>query len=93
VTSIACYSVTVVVRNGSLDETQNEVFDDAVLLSNAPALAALALKQRLPSCGWLDSAIAGGLMAYGVSFPRHVPARGYARRKDSERREVTGRPS
>jgi putative ABC transport system substrate-binding protein len=44
------------------------VIDDAVLLSNAPAVAALALKQRLPSCGWPDFAIDGGLMAYGVEF-------------------------
>jgi putative ABC transport system substrate-binding protein len=44
------------------------VIDDAVLLSNAPAVAALALKQRLPSCGWPDFAIDGGLMAYGVNF-------------------------
>ena len=46
------------------------VIDDPVLLSNAPALAALALKQRLPSCGWPDFAIDGGLMAYGVARPR-----------------------
>jgi putative ABC transport system substrate-binding protein len=44
------------------------VFDDAMLLANAPLLAALALKQRLPSCGWSDFAIDGGLMAYGVNF-------------------------
>ena len=44
------------------------VIDDAVLLSNAPAVATLALKQRLPSCGWPDFAIDGGLMAYGVDF-------------------------
>jgi putative ABC transport system substrate-binding protein len=44
------------------------VIDDPVLLSNAPTLAALALKQRLPSCGWPDFAIDGGLMAYGVDF-------------------------
>jgi putative ABC transport system substrate-binding protein len=44
------------------------VIDDAVLLSNAPAVATLALKQRLPSCGWADFAIDGGLMAYGVDF-------------------------
>jgi putative ABC transport system substrate-binding protein len=44
------------------------VFDDAVLLANAPLLATLALKQRLPSCGWSDFAIDGGLMAYGVNF-------------------------
>jgi putative ABC transport system substrate-binding protein len=46
------------------------VIDDPVLLSNAPAVAALALKQRLPSCGWPDFAIDGGLMAYGVDFLR-----------------------
>ncbi len=45
------------------------VFEDSMLLANAPALAALALKQRLPSCGWLDFAVAGGLLAYGVNFP------------------------
>ena len=31
--------------------------------------AALALKQRLPSCGWPDFAISGGVMGYGVDFP------------------------
>ena len=45
------------------------VIEDAMLLANAPAVAALALKQRLPSCGWPDFAVAGGLMAYGVNFP------------------------
>jgi putative ABC transport system substrate-binding protein len=45
------------------------VIDDAILLSSAPAVAVLALKQRLPSCGWPDFAIDGGLMAYGVDFP------------------------
>ena len=45
------------------------VIDDAVLLANAPAVAALALKRRLPSCGWTDFAGDGGLMAYGVNFP------------------------
>lgn len=45
------------------------VIDDAMMISNAPAVAALALKQRLPSCGWPDFAIDGGLMAYGVDFP------------------------
>jgi putative ABC transport system substrate-binding protein len=43
------------------------VIDDAVLLANAPALAAAALRHRLPSCGWLDYAFAGGLLAYGVN--------------------------
>ena len=45
------------------------VVEDAMLISNAPAVAALALKQRLPSCGWPDFAFGGGVMAYGVDFP------------------------
>jgi putative tryptophan/tyrosine transport system substrate-binding protein len=45
------------------------VIDDAMLISNAPAVAALALKQRLPSCGWPEFAIGGGVMGYGVDFP------------------------
>ena len=35
----------------------------------APAVAALALKQRLPSCSWPQFAVNGGLMGYGVDFP------------------------
>lgn len=45
------------------------VFDDAVLLSNAKPLAALALKQRVAAAGWIDFALDGGLLAYGVNFP------------------------
>jgi putative ABC transport system substrate-binding protein len=45
------------------------IFDDAMLIGNAHAMAALALKQRLCSCGFLDYASAGGLLAYGVDFP------------------------
>ena len=45
------------------------VFEDAMLNANAPAVAALALKQRLPSCGWPDFAVRGGVMGYGVDFP------------------------
>jgi putative tryptophan/tyrosine transport system substrate-binding protein len=45
------------------------VVEDPMLISNAPAVAALALQQRLPSCAWPDFAVAGGLMAYGVNFP------------------------
>jgi putative ABC transport system substrate-binding protein len=44
------------------------VFDDAVLLSNAKPIAALAIKNGLCSCGSLDYAASGGLMAYGVDF-------------------------
>jgi putative ABC transport system substrate-binding protein len=45
------------------------VFDDAMLIGNAPALASLALKYRLSSCGFPDFATGGGLLAYGVDFP------------------------
>ena len=45
------------------------VFDDAMLIGNARAVAALALRHRLYSCGFLDFAPAGGLLAYGVDFP------------------------
>jgi putative ABC transport system substrate-binding protein len=44
------------------------VIDDTTLIANAPVLAKLALQRRLPSCGWSDFAIAGGLIAYGVNF-------------------------
>jgi putative ABC transport system substrate-binding protein len=60
----AAFAAMAVKRIGAL-----VVIDDAVLLANAPAVAALALKQRLPSCGWTDFAVDGGLMAYGVNFP------------------------
>ena len=45
------------------------VIDDATLIANAPAVARLALQQGLPSSGWPDYAVAGGLIAYGVNFP------------------------
>jgi len=45
------------------------VFDDAMLIGNSKSIAALALKNGLCSCGLLDYAAAGGLMAYGVDFP------------------------
>jgi hypothetical protein len=45
------------------------VLDDATLIANAPTVAKLALQHRLPSSGWPDFALAGGLMAYGVDFP------------------------
>jgi putative tryptophan/tyrosine transport system substrate-binding protein len=45
------------------------VIDDATLIANAPAVAKLALQQRLPSSGWPDFAVDGGLIAYGVNFP------------------------
>jgi putative ABC transport system substrate-binding protein len=45
------------------------VIDDATLIANAPAVARLALQQRLPSSGWPDYAVAGGVLGYGVKFP------------------------
>jgi putative tryptophan/tyrosine transport system substrate-binding protein len=44
------------------------VIDDATLIANAPAIAKLATRQRLPASGWPDFAAAGGLMAYGVNY-------------------------
>jgi len=45
------------------------IIDDATLIANAPAIAKLALQQRLPSSGWPDYAVAGGVIGYGVHFP------------------------
>jgi putative ABC transport system substrate-binding protein len=45
------------------------IIDDATLIANAPALAQIALEQRLPSSGWPDYAVAGGLLSYGINFP------------------------
>ena len=44
------------------------VIDDATLIANAKALAQVALRQRLPSIGWTDYAVAGGLLSYGINF-------------------------
>jgi putative ABC transport system substrate-binding protein len=44
------------------------VIDDTTLIANAPTVANLALRQRLPSIAWPDFAVAGGLMAYGVNY-------------------------
>jgi putative ABC transport system substrate-binding protein len=45
------------------------ILDDAILIANAPALAQIALRKRLPSSGWPDYAVAGGLLSYGINFP------------------------
>jgi putative tryptophan/tyrosine transport system substrate-binding protein len=45
------------------------MIEDATLLANAPALAQIALQHRLPSSGWPDYAVAGGLLSYGINFP------------------------
>ena len=44
------------------------VIDDASLIANAQTLAQIALRQRLPSSGWSDYAVAGGLLSYGINF-------------------------
>ena len=44
------------------------VHDDQVLIGNARAIATVAAQQKLPSCGFLEFAAAGGLAAYGVNF-------------------------
>jgi putative ABC transport system substrate-binding protein len=46
------------------------IIDDATLIANAPAVARHALQQRLPSSGWPDYAVAGGVIGYGVTFPK-----------------------
>lgn len=42
--------------------------DDPMFINNAALIAGLAAKHRLPSIGPSESAMAGGLMSYGVSF-------------------------
>jgi putative ABC transport system substrate-binding protein len=45
------------------------VFDDAMLIGNAKAVATLALQHGLYSCGSLEFAVFGCLLGYGVDFP------------------------
>jgi putative ABC transport system substrate-binding protein len=40
-----------------------------MLIYNTQACAKLALKYRLASCGFPESAQAGGFLAYGIDFP------------------------
>jgi putative ABC transport system substrate-binding protein len=42
--------------------------EDPVLIYNAEAAANLATKYRLPSCGFIEFAHAGGLLGYGVDY-------------------------
>ena len=44
------------------------LIEDPVLFGNAQTLAQISLRQRLPSSGWPDYAVAGGLLSYGVNF-------------------------
>ena len=45
------------------------IHEDTVLLANAAMIADLAMKKRLPSCGFPELVKAGGLIAYGINFP------------------------
>jgi putative ABC transport system substrate-binding protein len=45
------------------------IHEDTMLNANVKAIARLAAMHRLPSCGFPEFAVAGGLMAYGVNFP------------------------
>ena len=42
--------------------------DDPMFIANPTALAELAAKHRLPSAGFSEIAVAGGLMSYGVNL-------------------------
>jgi len=44
------------------------ILEDAIFVSNARAIADLAVKQRLPSAGFTEYAEAGGLIGYGIDF-------------------------
>jgi hypothetical protein len=44
------------------------ITEDPMLIYNTEACAKLALKYRLASCGFPESAQARGLLAYGIDF-------------------------
>ena len=45
------------------------VVEEGLFVANAPRVAELAAKHRIPSIGFGEYCEAGGLMAYGVDFP------------------------
>jgi putative ABC transport system substrate-binding protein len=45
------------------------IVDDPMLIAHARSAADMAVKQRLPSIGFIEMAEAGGLFAYGVNLP------------------------
>jgi putative ABC transport system substrate-binding protein len=45
------------------------VVDDAMLLTHARRIAELAVAKGLPSAGFKEYVVAGGLMGYGANFP------------------------
>jgi putative ABC transport system substrate-binding protein len=68
-------SVFAAMVDGKIDAVV--VHDDQVLIGNAKTIASLAAKQNLPSCGFLEFATAGGLLAYGVNFIELCRRAGY----------------
>jgi putative tryptophan/tyrosine transport system substrate-binding protein len=68
-------SVLAAMVDGKIDALV--VHDDQVLIGNAKTIASLAAKQNLPSCGFLEFATAGGLLAYGVNFVELCRRAGY----------------
>jgi putative ABC transport system substrate-binding protein len=46
------------------------VIDEGLFMSNARLVADLAIRNRLPSIGFREYCEGGGLVAYGVDFPR-----------------------
>jgi putative ABC transport system substrate-binding protein len=45
------------------------VTDHTMLVAEAPGIAALAARRRMPAAGFAQIAMNGGLLAYGVDFP------------------------
>jgi putative tryptophan/tyrosine transport system substrate-binding protein len=43
--------------------------EDPVLNANSKAIVDIVARRRLPTCGFPEFVAAGGLMAYGISFP------------------------
>ena len=43
--------------------------EDPVLNANSKVIVDIAARHRLPTCGYPEFVVAGGLMAYGIHFP------------------------
>jgi hypothetical protein len=62
--------------------------EDTLLNANAAAIAGAAAAHHLPSCGFPEFALVGGLMAYGVNLPRARPPGRRVHRQDSQGRQA-----
>jgi putative ABC transport system substrate-binding protein len=60
----SAFSTMVAARSDAL-----VVLEDGMLIAHARRIAALATAKRLPSVGFKEYAVAGGLVAYAVDFP------------------------